>query len=152
MNILKVITPKRIIGNLGEKEAAKFLRRKGYKILEKNYVAHDNEIDIIAKKDNIIAFVEVKTRNVKNLGKEIARPASAVTPEKQRNIIKAARYYSQRSSEDTRWRFDVVEVYTENIDKTTKIKEIKHLEGAFTLSDAYDSRYQYIRKKEGSNL
>ena len=50
MNILKVLTPERRIGNLGERVAARHLRRKGYRILERNYTAAGAEIDIIAKK------------------------------------------------------------------------------------------------------
>ena len=152
MNILKLLTPKRKIGNLGDKEAAKFLRHKGYKILEQNYTANQAEIDIIAKYKNITAFVEVKTRNINNLGQCEARPASAVTPEKQRHIIRAARDFSSRFKEDTRWRFDVIEVYLEEKSGKPTVKEIKHLEGAFDLNSAFDSKYSYIRKKEESNL
>ena len=84
MKILEVFTKNRIIGNLGEREAVKHLRKSGYRILEKNYVALGYEIDVIARKKNVTAFVEVKARNVKHLGHYEARPASAVTPEKQR--------------------------------------------------------------------
>ena len=152
MNILKVLTPKRIIGNFGEHKAAKFLRQKGYKILERNYTANGAEIDIIARRDNITAFIEVKTRNVKNLGQMETRPASSVTPEKQRKIIKTANYYSTHKRPDTRFRFDVIEVYIEDGILNKKVKEIKHLEGAFDLNSAFDQKYYYIRKKEGSNL
>ena len=152
MNILKILTPQRRIGNLGEKEAARLLRRKGYKILEQNYTACGAEIDIIARRKSLTVFVEVKTRNVKHLGNEIARPASSVTPEKQRKIIKAAGYYCRRNPADTRWQFDVIEVYTEDSDKGTTVKDIKHLEAAFDLNSAFDQKYNYIRQKEGSNL
>lgn len=152
MNILKILTPQRKIGNLGEREAAKLLRRKGYRILKQNYTARGAEIDIIARKKNLTAFVEVKTRNVKNLGYKEARPASAVTPEKQRKIIKVANYYVSHNSPETRLRFDVIEVYTEDTERGTKVKEIKHIEGAFDLNSAFDAKYQYLRKKEGSNL
>lgn len=152
MNVLKILTPNRIIGNLGEKEAARLLRRKGYRILKQNYIAKGAEIDVIARKKDITVFVEVKTRNVKNLGVKEARPASSVTPEKQRKIIKAAGYYNNRNPSDTRLRFDVIEVYTEDSEHGPKVKEVKHLEGAFDLNSAYDAKYQFIRKKEGSNL
>ena len=152
MNILKVLTPNRKIGNLGENEAARLLRRKGYKILKRNYTALGAEIDIIAGRKDVTVFVEVKTRNVKYLGYKEARPASSVTPEKQRKIIKAASYYNSHNRPDTRLRFDVIEVYTEEGEREPKIKEIKHLEGAFDLNSAFDTKYQYIRKKEGSNL
>ena len=49
MKILEVLTRSRIIGNVGERAAAVYLKRKGYKIIERNYVAENNEIDIIAK-------------------------------------------------------------------------------------------------------
>ena len=152
MNILKVLTPKRIIGNFGEREAARFLRQNGYKILERNYTANGAEIDIIARRENVTAFVEVKTRNVKNLGQIESRPASSVNPEKQRKIIKVANYYRTHKRPDTRFRFDVIEVYIEDGIFNKKVKEIKHLEGAFDLNSAFDQKYYYIRKKEGSNL
>ena len=152
MNILKVLTPNRKIGNLGEKQAVRLLRRSGYKILKKNYTALGAEIDIIARKKNVTAFVEVKTRNVKYLGYKEGRLASSVTPEKQRKIIKAARYYNSHNPSDTRLRFDIIEVYTEDGRLGPKIKETKHLEGAFDINSAFDAKYYYKRKKEGSNL
>ena len=152
MKILEILTPKRIIGNLGEREAARLLRRKGYKILKRNYTALGAEIDIIARKDNLTAFVEVKTRNVKYLGYKEARPASSVTPEKQRKIIKAASYYQTHNPSDTRLRLDVIEVYTEGVGRHVKVKEIKHLEGAFDKNSAYDAKYYYKQKKEESFL
>ena len=152
MKILEVLTPKRIIGNLGERAAARLLRRKGYRILDRNYTALGLEIDIIARKKNVTAFVEVKTRNVKYLGYKEARPASSVTPEKQRKIIKAASYYLSHHPQDTRIRLDVIEVYTENIGRRVKVKEIKHLEGAFDKNTAFNQQYTYKRRKEGSNL
>ncbi len=137
MNILKILTINRQTGDLGEDEAVKLLRHEGYRILERNYTAQGAEIDIIAKKKDITAFVEVKARNVKHLGHYEARPASAVTPEKQRKIIKVAGYYSRRRVKNSRLRFDVIEVYLEDSDNGTKVKEVKHLEGAFDLNTAY---------------
>ena len=137
MNILKILTKNRQTGDLGENEAVKLLRRKGYRILERNYTASGAEIDIIARKKNITAFIEVKARNIKNLGKIEARPASAVTPEKQRKIIKVAGYYSRRRVKDCRLRFDVIEVYLEDTENGQAVKDIKHLEGAFDLNTAY---------------
>jgi putative endonuclease len=152
MRILDILTPKRRIGNFGEREAVRFLRKRGYKILEKNYTALDSEIDIIAKKDNVTAFIEVKTRNIKHLGEKEVRPASSVTPEKQRKIIKVANYYRSHIKPETRFRFDVVEVYLEDGSFGPRVTEIKHLIGAFDLNTAFDKKYHYIRQKEGSNL
>lgn len=152
MNILKILTPKRIVGNFGEKAAARMLRRKGYRILEQNYIAKNAEIDIIASKKDVTVFVEVKTRSIENVGGIEARPASSVTPEKQRKIIKAAGRYTSHHTVKTRLRFDVIEVYIERVKDKPRVKEIKHLEGAFDLNSAYDKNYYYIRSKEGSNL
>ena len=138
MNILKILTSERKTGNLGELRAVKLLKRKGYKILERNYVACGAEIDIIAKKRGITAFVEVKTRNLKHIGHYELRPASSVTPEKQQKIIKVANYYRRRHMDDTRIRFDVIEVYLEDESKVMKVKDIKHLESAFNFNTAYD--------------
>ena len=151
MKILEILTPKRLIGNFGEREAARLLRKSGYKIIKKNYTALGAEIDIIARKDNVTTFIEVKTRSIKNLGYKEARPASSVTPEKQRKIIKAAKYYISHNPTDTRLRLDVIEVYLEDSIRL-KVKEIKHIENAFDLNSAYDKKYQYIRHKERSNL
>ena len=137
MNIFKALTEKRKVGNLGERVAAMYLRLHGYRILRKNYNASDAEIDIIAKRRGILAFVEVKARNVKNLGSFEARPASAVTPEKQRKIIKAASCFLSRFKDECRIRFDVIEVYLEDSKRGPRVKEIKHLTDAFNKNTAY---------------
>lgn len=152
LRILDVLTPKRVIGNIGEREAVRYLKKKKYKILEKNYTALGAEIDVIAMKDGVTAFIEVKTRNVKHLGYKEARPASSVTAEKQRKIIKTASYYISHNRPGTRLRFDVIEVYTEGEGKSVRVKDIKHLEGAFDKNSAFDRGYYYKQKKEGSVL
>ena len=152
MNILKVLTPNRIIGNFGERAAVKFLKRNGYRVLKVNYISDGSEIDIIAKKNKVLAFIEVKSRNIKSVDAMGLRPASAVTPEKQRHIISAARHYLSRNPHEGRMRFDIIEVYLEKVGVRSKVKEIKHLESCFNLNTAYDAKYYYKRKKEGSNL
>ncbi len=136
MKILELLTPRRITGNFGEKQAAKYLRRHGYRILERNYVAKDAEIDLIAKTEETTVFVEVKTRREGHSHPCEPRPASAVTPEKQRKLIAAARAYVRRARPDTRLRFDVVEVILTDT-KKPKVKEIRHLISAFNQNTAY---------------
>ena len=87
MNILKVITEKRIKGNIGEVGVAKFLKKNGYKILERNYVADGHEIDIIARNKEHICFVEVKTRSDDAKNTYGVRPADAVDYNKRKSII-----------------------------------------------------------------
>ena len=137
MNIFKAITERRKVGNLGERAAATYLRLHGYRIIKKNYTSPDAEIDIIARRRGVLAFIEVKARNIKNLGSFEARPASAVTPEKQRKIIKAASCFLARFKDECRVRFDVIEIYLEDSNRGRKVKEIKHLTDAFNKNTAY---------------
>jgi putative endonuclease len=141
MNILKILTPKRIIGNFGERQATKLLRKKGYKILEQNFTANNAEIDIIASRDGITVFVEVKTRSIKSLGQWETRPASSVTPEKQRKIIRASSEFMRTRRLSQRMRYDVVEVYLENRKNKKRVKEIKHLLNTFDISTAYSRHF-----------
>ena len=137
MKILDILTPKRVTGNIGERLAAKFLKKAGYKIKAKNYVAHDREIDIIAESKEAIVFVEVKTRTVGQKNQNEPRPASSVTSEKQKKIISASRYYTAKNPSEKRIRMDIVEVYL-NPDKTKN--KIIHIENAFNLNTAYERK------------
>lgn len=133
MNVLKILTPKRIVGNIGENEAAKHLKKKGYKILERNFVESGHEIDIIAKYKDELVFVEVKTRSAASTSELEARPASAVTPEKQRAIISTAIAYLATTEGAPKIRFDVIEVILDN----GKPQKIEHLEAAFDKNTAF---------------
>ncbi|NTW82181.1 MAG: YraN family protein [Chlorobiaceae bacterium] len=96
-----------LLGPQGEKIAADYLSGKGYRILERNYRFRRNEIDIIARHRGVLCFVEVKTRSSDEKGD----PLDAVTPQKQQEIIKAAKSYLFRNGGmDTDCRFDVVAV------------------------------------------
>ncbi len=142
MNILKILTPKRLLGNFGERAACKYLKKHGYKILDRNYVALGHEIDIIAKNKEVTAFIEVKTRSLTGHYFVGTRPSSSVTPEKQRAIIKTAKAYIAKKRTEGKIRLDVIEVLTESKGKKTKAKEIKHLVGAFTADSAKRSYYK----------
>ena len=143
MEILKLLTKNRIAGNIGEKAAAKYLRRKGYRIIEKNFVGGGHEIDLIVKNKEFLAFVEVKSRNLTGIGKVESRPAASVTPQKQRKIISAARNYRPSQSLRLKKRFDIVEVYLDCSGRLPKPIEIKHLENTFDLNTAYGNNNQY---------
>ncbi len=136
MKILSIKTEKMSLGRFGEAAAARYLRKNGYKILERNYVAASHEVDIIARDREHIIFAEVKTRTVGKENPNEPRPASAVSAEKQRSIITAARCYSRFMS-GIKQRLDIIEVYVEEQGKKRRVKEIKHLEGAFNVNTAY---------------
>ncbi|MBR2350558.1 MAG: YraN family protein [Clostridia bacterium] len=140
MNILKILTERRMTGNFGEGEAAKLLKKKGYKILAKNHVEGDGEIDIIAADSEFTVFVEVKTRKYGVDNPVEPRAASSVTPEKQRRIIKAAKTYLAYNPTDKKVRFDVIEVYYDTEGAKRRVREINHLEGAFDLNTAKGHR------------
>lgn len=109
-------------GKLGEEKAAKYLQKEGYYIKERNYRTKIGEIDIIAVKSNIIAFVEVKTRTNISYG----FPYEAVNWKKQDKIIKSSLIYiKQKKLIDFQMRYDIIEVFlNENL-------RINHIEDAF---------------------
>lgn len=109
----------KILGTKGETIAAKFLQNKGYKILKKNFASKLGEIDIIAKQDETIVFVEVKTRSSKLFG----LPCEAVTPRKQGKIRQVALgFLKQTKNMETPCRFDVIEIIGD---------DVRHIENAF---------------------
>ncbi len=99
---------KRTVGSRYEEEAAAFLQHKGFQILEKNYRDRYGEIDIIAKEEGYLVFVEVKYRSSLRNG----YPEEAVDGRKQARIRHAAQYYlyKKRLGEDVPCRFDVVSI------------------------------------------
>lgn len=140
MKILELLTPKRRLGNKGERIAAGALKKKGYKILKRNYVAAGYEIDIIAENRTTLAFVEVKTRTGEGGNPWEPRPAASITPDKQRKIISAAKYFLATCDNGKRVSLDVVEVY---LDKKSKKHKVVHLENTFNLNTAYKRKVIY---------
>ena len=112
---------KRSIGDFGEDIATRYLEKKGYQILERNFLKSFGEIDIIAIKDDILTFVEVKTR--KN---DKFKPASLdVDYYKQERIKKTAQaYLIEKDLGDFLISFDVCEAYLEG-------KMIHYIKNAF---------------------
>ncbi len=95
------------MGRVGEKRAVEFLKKKGFKILKTNYKTVLGEIDIIAQDNEVIVFIEVKTRTSDVFG----APAEAVDKKKQEKYYKTATYYLQKEKKlDSECRFDVIEI------------------------------------------
>jgi len=146
MNILKVLTPRRSLGNRGENYAARLLKKKGYRILERNYIGKWGEIDIIAGKRNLLAFVEVKTRSIQSQNALESRPAAAVNREKQRKLIQIADEYARKihKKDGVLMRMDIIEIYTEkNQNGKPKVKNAIHMENAFDMNSAYKNTKGY---------
>lgn len=111
------------LGHIGEDMAVDYLQQHGYCILERNWKNKGHkEIDIIAIKDDVLVFVEVKTRRHGSL----TTPLSAVDGRKQHRICLAADSYIKTYRIDSPYRFDAIcVVYNE------KASNIEHIEGAF---------------------
>jgi len=113
------------VGNIGEKAAADYLHNAGYTILEQKYRRTIGEIDIIAKMNHTLVFVEVKTRSSTRYG----FPAEAVTYHKQQKIIYTALcYLKQIKQEDVCCRFDVIEIFLTDL----TVVKYNHIQNAFS--------------------
>ncbi|MCH5148030.1 MAG: YraN family protein [Clostridiales bacterium] len=106
------------LGKEGEKKARSYLKRRGWKILEKNYKTPFGEIDIIAEKGEVVAFIEVKTR----LSDIYGAPSEAVSNERKLRYIRGANYYFMNKIIDCTVRFDIIEVFK---------SELNHIDNAF---------------------
>lgn len=94
------------MGQFGEDYAASYLRKNGYKIIDRNYRFKKYEVDIICKHNGQYVFVEVKARNTA----EIGEPWKAVTKTKQRQIIQCAHHYLVTKNIDVDSRFDIISI------------------------------------------
>lgn len=115
---------RRSLGDRGEEAAARYLSRRGLRILARGYRVRCGEIDLIAQEGEEIVFVEVKTRASSGCGD----PLEAVTEAKRRRIVRAAAAYLQsRGSWDRPCRFDLVAVRL----GPGGAEEVEHVRSAF---------------------
>jgi len=115
------------IGEQGEEVAKKFLKKKGFKIIDSNFQNNQGrrigEIDIVVKKNKEIVFVEVKTRKTDNLD---ALPEESITPKKLYKLQKIAQVYlKEKNLTDSNYHFDAISVI---ISSDNKVRKINHLE------------------------
>ncbi len=98
-----------------EAEAADFLKKNGFTILERNYTTRAGEVDIIAMEKETLCFIEVKARDISS-GRN---PFEAINYKKQRRIIKAAQLYllKKKGGENIACRFDAVGVFSDGYNK-----------------------------------
>lgn len=112
-----------LLGVFGEQYAARFLRKEGYEIWSANYKTNTGEIDVIAQKDGVVCFVEVKTRQVGGM----FPPADAVDFKKQENIKSSAASYVNKYKLRNKIRYDIIEVLVNG----SSLSEINHIKNAF---------------------
>ena len=116
---------KQELARIGEEHAARYLRAKGYRVIERNFRAPRAEVDIIAEHRGVLVFVEVKALS----STAFMEPHQKVTPWKQRQIARAAaRYLSAREKRERLTRFDVVEVL---LTPAGRVQQVRLIQGAF---------------------
>ena len=111
------------LGKIGETLAREYLEQQGYLILETNWRIGKLEADIIAYKDNLIVFVEVKTRTCEEYGE----PEDFVGNQKRRSYIKLANAYVLKNNRTEEARFDIISIVINGQES-----QIKHLVNAYT--------------------
>ena len=116
---------KRKFGDRGEKLAEEYLKSKGYEILGHNFLRPWGEIDLITKKNGLLVFIEVKTRDAKNIENYLAE--YSVNRAKVKKLQKICETYlsEKRYPYDQKWQIDVLAI---SIDEFTNKNEIKHFE------------------------
>lgn len=112
---------KRKLGAEQEELAAAYVTEQGARVLDKNFYFRGGELDLVVQDGEYLCFIEVKYRKSRTYG----YPEEAVTPAKQRKILRGVRYYmyQKKYPEDTPCRFDVISIYKE---------EIQWIKNAFT--------------------
>ncbi len=119
-----------LLGKLGEDRAVRYLQQEGFVILRRNYRTPFGEIDIIAREEETLVFVEVKTRSTAAFG----LPQEAVDRRKQRQLIRTAQsYLNETGGALPPCRFDVVALRT---DRKGQRKEFELIRGAFDATGA----------------
>ncbi len=114
-------TPAQHTGQSGEDLAARFLEANGYQIIERNYRYRRAEVDLIAQKEQLLIFVEVKTRKNNNFG----NPEDFVDHRKAAHIIAAADHYVHQHNWQGDIRFDIIAILTK------PRLDIQHMQDAF---------------------
>ncbi|SDL97889.1 YraN family protein [Halarsenatibacter silvermanii] len=113
---------RRYLGEIGEKQAAEYLKEKGHFILATNFTTRLGEIDIVTKSGEDLVFVEVRTA----LSDKYGPPQYSITAAKKQRIRKVARLYMSRRAKDVSCRFDVITLTGDWNDF-----RINHIPGAF---------------------
>ncbi|MDP2755022.1 MAG: YraN family protein [Nitrospirota bacterium] len=113
------------LGSEGEDLAVRFLQKKGYRIIARNYKTPVGEIDIIARDGDTIVFIEVKTRTDISFG----YPFEAVNKRKRQKLKNLALLYLKRQGKESPVRFDVLSIFCMDNGK----KDIEHIKDAFEV-------------------
>jgi putative endonuclease len=118
------MTSRRSLGDFGERVARAHLEAKGYRILETNFRVREGEVDIVAAKDDVVAFVEVKTRR----GDAMGAAAESIGWQKAQRLLTAAEIYAERHNRlpPTR-RIDLIAI---DLEPDGRVRSVEHIESA----------------------
>lgn len=115
-------------GELGERIAERWLRRAGWRIIQRRFRSGHRDIDLVVEREGTVAFVEVKARR----GSRFGQPVEAVNWRKQKELCKSARVWIDRHGRPLEvYRFDVIGVLLEN-----ERVRIRHVPDAFRVADS----------------
>ena len=127
-------TQKQKIGKIGEDVACKFLAKRGFSVVERNYWKKCGELDVVVKKGDALHFVEVKTvsrENIKNIsvGNDGYRAEDNIHKWKLERLSKTIQTYlfEKKMNEDSEWQFDVIVVFLDQKEKTAKVRFLEDL-------------------------
>jgi putative endonuclease len=116
---------KQAFGELGERIAERWLRRQGWRVVQRRYRSGHRDIDLVVEREGTVAFVEVKARR----GSQFGDPVEAVNWSKQKQLIRSASTWIDRHGKPSEcYRFDVVGVLVEG-----ERVRVRHIANAFSL-------------------
>ena len=118
-------TAKQAFGELGERIAERWLRRTGWRVVQRRFRSGHRDIDLVVEREGTIAFVEVKARR----GDRFGQPVEAVNWRKQKELAKSAQVWIDRHGQPAEvYRFDVIGILVDG-----EQVRIRHVENAFGL-------------------
>lgn len=131
------LTERRKTGNLGEDLASRFLMKQGFNIIERNYLRKCGEIDIVAKNNGKLHFIEVKSVSCETMpdvshetiAKDDFKPEDNIHSWKLERISKTIHLYLMEKSvsSETEWYFDVITVYIDKVRRISRINMLKNI-------------------------
>ncbi|MDP2651476.1 MAG: YraN family protein [bacterium] len=122
-------TPKRKLGDVGENIACEFLKKRGFEILDRNYLRKWGELDIVAKKGGMVRFVEVKSVSRENVthGTNSYRPEDNMHPWKLKRLGRAIQTYLLEKNIESDWQLDVITVQINTTTRHARVELIENI-------------------------
>ena len=123
---MKQITEKRRLGDIGENIACSFLEKRGFEIVERNYLKKWGEIDIITRKDSVVRFIEVKSI-VSRGTSDSYRPEENMHPGKLKCLARIMQTYLLEKKLDCEWQLDLITVKMDEINRKARVEMIENI-------------------------